>query len=652
MAIEKRERAQVAAAWARFAIHGRTIRIATLVVALAGCQGNRHEAAPDLVLVDATVLTLDADGTIAQAIAVTGERITALGSNAAIEALAGPATERIDLAGRTVTPGLLDAHAHFSPGPFNRLDMLDLSYPKIKSIADVQVAIAQRAEQTAAGAWIQGRGWDEGKLVERRRITARDLDAVVPDRPVWLSHTMGHYGAANSAALRLARIDRDTPDPPGGTIDRDADGNPTGVLKETAQELVSDLIPPLTPAEIEQGIRDMVRGFNAECMTGVKDPGITDAAWEAYRRVLASGDLTVRVFVLWSGGRSPDDARALIERRAAMTRPYEQRPDNRLIAGGVKLYADGSGGARTAWMYDDWNLDVSGTDVGNRGYPNIEPALLREMIRLYHDAGLHVSTHAIGDRTIDLVVDTYLDAMRENPKPGLRHGIIHANVPTDHALDGMAELQRDYDAGYPEPSATFMWWIGDTYAGNFGSRARRLDPFATFLRRGIHWANGSDYSVTPFPARYGIWAAVAREPALGIYGGDPFGRDEAVDARTALRAATLWAAHQMFLDQQTGSIEIGKYADLAVWDRNPLEVATAELKDMQCELTLLGGKVVFEAPDVRSGSPNPTRAIRASTRDRVAGALGRAAVEAGSRGLASAMRIDNAPQASRARDTW
>jgi len=634
----------------RIALRGRAIWIAGLVIALAGCQDNSRVAAPDLVLVDGTVLTLDPNDRVMQAIAIAGEKISALGSSAEIEALAGPATERIDLAGRTVTPGLLDAHAHFSPGPFNRLDMLDLSYPKVKSIADVQAAIAQRAEQTAAGDWVQGRGWDEGKLVERRRITARDLDAAVADRPVWLSHTMGHYGAANSAALRLAGIDRDTPDPPGGTIDRDADGNPTGILKETAQELVSDLIPPLTPAEIERGIRDMVRGFNAECMTGVKDPGITDAAWDAYRRVLAAGDLTVRVFVLWSGGRSLDEARELIAQRAAMTRPYEQRPDDRLIAGGVKLYADGSGGARTAWMYDDWNVDVSGTDVGNRGYPNIEPALLREMIRMYHDAGLHVSTHAIGDRTIDLVVDTYLDAMRANPKPGLRHGIIHANVPTDHALDVMAELQRDYDAGYPEASATFMWWIGDTYAGNFGSRALRLDPFATFLRRGIRWANGSDYSVTPFPARYGIWAAVAREPALGIYGGDPFGRDEAVDVKTALRAATLWAAHQMFLEQQTGSIEVGKYADLAVWDRNPIEVATADLKDMQCELTLFDGKVVFEAPDVRSGASSPAHSSRVTPRERVAVALGHAAVEVGSRGLASTLRIDNAPEVSRSRD--
>jgi predicted amidohydrolase YtcJ len=213
---------------------------------------------------------------------------------------------------------------------------------------------------------------------------------------------------------------------------------------------------------------------------------------------------------------------------------------------------------------------------------------------MYHDAGLHIGTHAIGDRAIDLVVDSYADAIRRNPRHGIRHAIIHCNIPTDHALDMMAALQRDYDAGYPEPSATFTWWIGDTYAGNFGERSRRLNPFATFQRRGIPWANGSDYSVTPFPARYGIWAAVTRQPALGIYSGDPFGRDEVVDVRTALRAVTIWAARQMFLETKIGSIEVGKYADLAVWDRNPYQVRTSELKEMRCELTIFAGKIVFQ----------------------------------------------------------
>ena len=549
---------------------------------------------PDLILVNGTIITVDARDHIAEAVAIRGERIVAVGDTSFIDSLAGPNTQRIDLAGRTVTPGLLDAHAHFSPSQFNRPDILDLSHPQVKSIKDVQEAIAGRAKEIQPGGWIQGRGWDEGKLVERRLITAQDLDNIAPAHLIWLSHTTGHYGVANAAALRLADIQSERPDPPSGTIDRDAGGQPTGVLKETAQDLVTALIPPLTEAEMEWGIREMARAFNAEGMTGVKDPEIYDPAWEAYRRVLANDELTVRVFTLWYGCRSVDEARELIAKQARMPRPYEADADDRLIPGGVKLYADGSGGARTAWMYDDWNVDYTGVDKGNRGYPNIDPDTLREMIGMYHDAGLHIGTHAIGDRAIDLVVNSYADAIRRTPKYGLRHAIIHCNVPTTHALNVMAALQREHDAGYPEPSATFTWWIGDTYAGNFGGRSRRLNPFVTFQKRGILWANGSDYSVTPFPARYGIWAAVTRQPALGIYGGDPFGFEEAVDVRTALRAVTIWAARQMFLETKIGSIEVGKYADLAVWDRNLYQVSTSDLKEMRCELTLFSGKIVYQ----------------------------------------------------------
>jgi predicted amidohydrolase YtcJ len=549
---------------------------------------------PDLILVNGTIITVDAKDSIAEAVAIQGDQIIAIGDTTFINSLAGPNTQRIDLDGRTVTPGLLDAHAHFSPSQFNRTDILDLSYPRINSIKDVQEAIAALAKEIPLSQWIQGRSWDEGKFTEHRLITAQDLDAIAPEHPIWLSHTTGHYGVANRAALRLANIHSETPDPPSGTIDRDSKGQPTGVLKEAAQDLVTSLIPPLTDAEMERGIREMARAFNPEGMTGVKDPEISDKTWEAYQRVLANNDLTVRVFTLWYGGKSLNEARELTAKRAEMTRPYEANGDDHLISGGVKLYADGSGGARTAWMYDDWNVDITGIDQGNRGYPNIEPEIFRTMIQMYHDAGLHIGTHAIGDRAIDLVVDSYAEVLRINPKHGLRHAIIHCNIPTDHALDVMATLQREYDSGYPEPSATFTWWIGDTYAGNFGLRTRKLNPFATFQKRGILWANGSDYSVTPFPARYGIWSAMTRQPALNIYGGDPFGREEAVDVRTALRAVTIWAAHQMFLERKIGSIEVGKYADLAVWDRNPYQVATDDLKEMQCEMTIFAGKIVFQ----------------------------------------------------------
>jgi predicted amidohydrolase YtcJ len=580
-----------------------TTRLATwfaALVATAATVGAQQPPRAELILVNGHVITVDASDRIAQAVGIAGNRIVAVGTTAEVERVAAPNARRIDLAGRTVTPGLLDAPAHFSGGGADRLYVLDLSYPAVKSIADVAAAVRAKAATLPRGTWIQGRGWDEGKLTERRVITASDLDAASPDNPVFLTQTTGHYGVANSAALRLAGVTKETKDPPNGTIDRLADGTPTGLLREGAAGLVRRLIPPRSAAETEAGIRDFVKAFNAEGMTGLKDPGISTETWRIYEKVEHDGALDVRVFALWSGGRSVEAARRVIAEHAAETKPYVSTGDDHLVAGGVKLYVDGSGGARTAWLYDDWNRNYRGTDTGNRGYPASNPDTLRLLIRLYHDAGMHVSVHSIGDRGIDWVVDTYDQAMRENPKKGLRHGIIHSNIPTDHAIDVMAKLQHDFDAGYPEPSATFTWWLGDTYAGNFGpQRSLRLNPFKSFRAKGMTWANGSDYGVTPFPARYGIWAAIAREPLLGVYGQDPFGRAESVDVRAALRAVTIWAARQMFLEKKIGSVEVGKYADLAVWDRDFYSVPTADIKDAKCLMTIFDGRVVFDASRAR-----------------------------------------------------
>jgi hypothetical protein len=483
----------------------------------------------------------------------------------------------------------------------------------VKSVADVVALMGERAATAGPDEWLLGRGWDEGKLAERRYVLASDLDPVSGDRPAWLTHTMGHYGTANSAALRLAGVTRDTPDPPGGTIDRGEDGEPTGVLKEAAMGLVSRHIPQPGAEKMREAIALMADELNAECMTGAKDPGIgynvlADPAsamhtWDAYRQVLADGDLTVRVFALWRSPGTLDEARKLVERIAPFTHPGREaaRADggedsgDRLVSGGVKIFADGSGGARTAWVWDDWNRERSGLDEGNRGYPAIDAIMLRDLIMFYHDQGLHVGVHAIGDRAIDWTVASITLALIRNPRHGLRHSIIHANIPTELALNTMAALQQNFDAAYPEPSPTFTWWIGDTYAGNFGvERSHRLNPFRSFLERGMKWASGSDYSVTPFPARYGIWASIARQPLLGVYGSDAFGVDEAVDVQTALRSYTLWAARQMFLDERTGSIEPGKYADLAVWDVDPYTAEPAAIRDMQCQMTLLEGEIVYQ----------------------------------------------------------
>jgi hypothetical protein len=257
---------------------------------------------------------------------------------------------------------------------------------------------------------------------------------------------------------------------------------------------------------------------------------------------------------------------------------------------------DGSGAARTAWSYEEWRKNRTEIDHGNYGYPAEDPGVYRQMVRLLHRAGVNVGTHAIGSRAIDWVVDTYAEVLRETPTQGLRHSIIHGNFPTDHAIEVMAMLERRYDAGYPEMQPPFLWWIGDNYVANLSpEQAGRLEPLKTLLSRGVQWSGGSDFDVTPIAARYGLWAAVERETLLGTYGSQPFGSAEGVDAHAALRAYTAAAARQLFLEDKIGSLESGKEADIAVWDRNFYSMPPAELKQAKCEMTLFHGKLVYQS---------------------------------------------------------
>jgi predicted amidohydrolase YtcJ len=264
---------------------------------------------------------------------------------------------------------------------------------------------------------------------------------------------------------------------------------------------------------------------------------------------------------------------------------------------------DGSGGARTGWLYGAWlhngsTPDMRSPGVPNVGLPQVAPPVYREMVRLLHRNGVPVGTHAVGDQAIDWVVDTYAIVEREQPHHGLRHSLIHANLPTTHALDVMANLQKTYDAGYPEMQPEFLWWIGDIYAGNYGpERDQHLEPFKTLLSRGIMWSGGSDYFVTPVAARYGLWASIVRQTAKGTYGPHPFGTAEAIDIHTALRSYTAWGSRQMFLENKIGTIEAGKRADLAVWDRDLYAVTPDRIKDMKCLLTMIDGEVVYSAPE-------------------------------------------------------
>jgi predicted amidohydrolase YtcJ len=549
---------------------------------------------PQLILFHGRVLTVDAQDSIAEALAIRDGKIVAVGTDRDILRLAGATTRRIDLQGRTATPGLIDSHAHIADAGVEELYHVHLS--DVSTIGEVVRRVQAGIAGLKPGEWLQGDGWDEGKLAERRYVTASDLDRVSPNNPVWLMHTTGHYGVANSAALRLAKITQASKDPPAGTIDRDAQGGPSGVLKEAAKDAVLDLIPPPTAQQQRDGILKSIDDLHREGMPAVKDPAIGQPVWDAYRELLREGKLSEHICVLWYAGSTLASAQTTLASILAQPKPPQSLGDGRLLSCGAKIFMDGSGGARTAWVTEEWHKNSTEIDHGNFGYPSTDPQVYRQMVRLFHKAGVHVGTHAIGDRAIDWVVDTYAQVLEETPTSGLRHSIIHANIPSDHAIKSMADLEKRYDAAYPEAQAPFMWWIGDTYAANFGpQRSLRLVPLNTFLKSGIRWGGGSDSSVTPLPARYGLWASVERETLKGTFGAHPFGTAESVDIHTALRSYTVWGARQLFLEDRIGSLEIGKEADIAVWDRDMYSMPAQELRNLKCTMTLLHGDVVFDS---------------------------------------------------------
>jgi predicted amidohydrolase YtcJ len=583
----------------------RTLRSAStlLTVLLLTRVHAGQDPTPDLVLIHGHILTVDSKDSVVQAVAIRHGVIVKVGSDAEVTKFAGkaPGLRIIDLLGHTATPSLIDTHAHIADGGVQELYGVKLS--DATSVAEIVARVKAKIALVKPGKWITGSGWDEGKLTERRYVTAADLDAVSPNNPVWLGHTTGHYGVANSAALKLAHITVATADPPAGTIDRDAQGRPTGVLKEdSAMNLVIGLIPPITPEQMRQGILYIQQVLHGEGMTAVKDPDIFQIHWEAYRSLLDQGQLKERICVLWHAGSTLESARKALAEINSVPRLPATLGNDRLLSCGAKIYMDGSGGARTGWVYDDWlrnatTPDVTSSGAGNRGYPQTDPAVYREMVRLFHQNGVPIGTHAVGDRAMDWVVDTYALVEQEHPKPSLRHSIIHANLPTPHALDVMVSLQKNYDSGYPEMQAGFLWWIGDIYAASYGpKRGQSLEPFKTLHARGILWSGGSDYPVTPVAARYGLWASAVRQTAKGTYGLNPFGMAESLDIHTALRSYTAWGARQMFLENKIGSLEVGKHADIAVWDRDLYTVPADQIKDLKCLMTLFDGEVVYTSP--------------------------------------------------------
>lgn len=565
----------------------------------------------DLVLLGGKVLTLDEKSSIEQAVAVRDGRILAVGNNDRVSRLIGPDTHVVDLKGHLLMPGINDSHAHVAEmAGTHPAQMLDLSYPAVRSIADIRAAVRRRAASLTPGEWIRGQGYEPNRLAEcledpRRQPHRLDLDGVAPDNPVFLTEFSGHNAWVNSRALSLAGVDATTPDPQGGHLVREEGSEePTGVLKEpAAMGLVSGVMPVYTPGQLREFVRQGMRQMAAEGVTSFTEaalgPGgdhyngglLGQGVIDAYRALHAEGQLTARVSILvLFEDSSHMNPKRLADGIAAFD--WQSGTDPMwLRIPGIKLFADGIPITGTAWMSEDYlkPYERSAGALTVQGGSDVERCQnLVDMIALAHGRGLQIGVHATGDRAIRIVLDGFEEGLRRAPlRQPPRHTVHHACFITPADLRRVARLQAVVNM---QPSIQSM--VADSELANVGpERASYEWPYREVLRAGVCLALASDAPVTPPNWRYGVQAAVQRR-ALGS--GEVFGADQALSREEALRGYTLAGAWQDGMEGHKGSIEVGKLADMIVLGQDILSVPTEQIHAVPVWLTILGGRAVFD----------------------------------------------------------
>lgn len=515
-----------------------------------------HDKGAALVLTGADVYTMDAARRWAKAIAVRNGSITAVGTLAEVISAAGAGAEVLELRGGMVLPGFQDAHVHALFGGLNRLrcDLHDVG--DLRAHVD---AVAAYARAHPEAEWILGGGWAMDAFpggTPHREL----LDAIVPDRPVYLQNRDVHGAWVNSKALELAGISASTADPSGGRIERDASGEPSGTLHEHAMDLVEAHTPPPTAAEKEEALRLAQAYLHSLGITAWQDPWITEAELEAYAAFDEGGELTAHVCLdlLWDRDQDESQIESLIAQRRRYTR-------GRISAGGVKIFQDGVVENFTAGMLDPY-LDGSGHPTANRGISMVEPAALNHFVKLLDESGFQVHFHAIGDRAVRESLDALESALRINGPRDARHHICHLQVvhPDDIArfreLGVVANCQPFWAYEDSQMRDLTIPFLG-------AERSGRQYPFASLRRSGATLAFGSDWSVsTPDPLLQ-IDVAVNRVPT-DDRSAEPFLAHECLDLPAALEAFTIGSAFVNRRDEDSGSIEAGKAADLVVLDRN------------------------------------------------------------------------------------
>jgi predicted amidohydrolase YtcJ len=529
----------------------------------------------DLIFTGGRVHTVNATDDVVPGIAIGDGRVIAVGGDADVLALKAPATRVVELGGRALLPGFIDAHAHLAGLGMAEIS-IDCKAPGMQSIAALQRAVRERAATQAAGTWIRGRGYDQSRLAERRHPNRLDWDAVAPDHPVIFIRTCGHIASVSSRALAAAGIDDATPDPPGGRYER-ADGRNLGVAYETAQM-------PLQTAALPswQDFRDALVRASRACLaagcTSVHDAGgLVGPAFGPCQELVAAGGIDLRIYAFTTVNSWKHPLLGLL---ASGVRTG--LGDARLRLGAFKVMTDGSSSGPTAATREPYSSNCQ--DCGILYWEQEE---LDELLGRAHRLGFQCTVHAVGDRAIEQTLNAMARAQREAPREGLRHRIEHCGIcPTD--LQNRVHAQRIVPIMQP----AFFWEFGDGYIHNYGQvRADTMFPARSLLARGVPVAGSSDAPVTRQAPLLGIEQALTR----ATMDGQVCGPDERVDLTAAIRMHTINGAFASFEERDKGSLEPGKLADLVVLAEDIARVPTREIRQIPVAMTVSGGRVVHEA---------------------------------------------------------
>ena len=537
---------------------------------------NPVKPAADLIIIHAKVWTVDKALPKAEAVAVVGERIVCVGSDEEIEAWRGTRTQVIDAQGKLLLPGFNDAHVHFVSGGM-QLDNVQLY--TASSPEEFARRIGERARITPKGQWILGGNWDETKWSPPTIPSKELIDPLTPDTPVFVSRYDGHMGVANSVALRLAGVSSSTPDPPGGTIVRDAQGNPTGALKDAAMDYLDKVIPPLSHEQRLKVVRRALAHASSLGVTSVQhmNPDYADIA--AYSELLQRGELTVRIYAAPLITQVDDQAKMGI--RHAFGSPS-------LRIGAVKAFADGSLGSRTAYFFDPF-LDQP-TNHGLLSDEMHPVSLMRQRMMTADAAGLQICTHAIGDQAISIILDLYSEVARAHGEADRRFRIEHAQHMAAKDFERFAQLGviasvQPYhaidDGRFAEPR------IGH-------DRASRTYAFRTFLNHGVRLAFGTDWEVAPLDPMQTLYAAVTRAT---LDGKNPNGwfPEQKLTAAEAVEAYTMGSAYAEFEEGEKGSITRGKLADMVLVSDDIFTIDPVKIREVKVLKTFMGGRLVWDS---------------------------------------------------------